>query len=130
MFLRLALFTGSAIVAAWFAWGWVQARDIGLAETLIGSPRISAGQAREAASLLRSAGELNPDWTVDILRAKLAETQHHLGAALIILNQVTRAEPQNLEAWRELGVDATHLGRRALAQTAFVHVLHLVGYHR
>jgi hypothetical protein len=121
--------SGAAIVAAWFGLGWIQARDLGRAESLIPAGRLSAGQARTVASLLDTAGNLNPDRTVEIARAQLADARGEPGQGVGLMEQVTEAEPLNLQAWRELGVVATHDHQRALAQTAFLHVLRLVGYH-
>jgi predicted Zn-dependent protease len=126
---RWAMVSGAAIVAAWFGLGWIQARDLGRAESLIPAGRLSAGQARTVASLLDTAGNLNPDRTVEITRAQLADARGEPGQGVRLMEQVTEAEPLNLQAWRELGVVATHDHQRALAQTAFLHVLRLVGYH-
>lgn len=121
--------SGAAIVAAWFGLGWIQARDLGRAQSLIPTGRLSANQARTVASLLDTAGNLNPDRSVEIARAQLADAQGEPGQGVRLMEQVTEAEPLNLQAWRELGVVATHDHQRALAQTAFLHVLRLVGYH-
>jgi predicted Zn-dependent protease len=125
---RWAMVMGAAVVAAWFGLGWVQARDLGRATALISAGKLSAGRAGTAASLLNTAGRLNPDRSVDIARAQLLDDRHELAPALRIMKEVTAAEPLNLEAWRELGVVATHDHQRHLAQTAFTHVLRLVGY--
>jgi hypothetical protein len=119
---------GAAIVAAWFGLGWVQARDLGRAETLLAAGKVSASQARTVSSLLDTAGTLNPDRTVDITRAQLADTVNNPGLGVRIMEPVTQAEPLNLQAWRELGVVATDNHQRGLAQTAFTHVLRLFGY--
>jgi Flp pilus assembly protein TadD len=128
--LRLGISIGAAIVAAWFVLGWVQARDAGRAQALISSQPLSRQSARQASSLLDSAAELNPDRNIDILRAQLADERHNSALAVRIMEGVTRAEPMNIEAWRELGVVATHNHQPNLAQTAFVHVLHLFGDQR
>lgn len=134
LIVRWAMFTGAAIVAAWFALGWVQARDLGRAEALVSASSLSPSQAREAASLLNTAGDLNPDRTVDITRAELATRQHDPARAVTIAEQVTRAEPENLEAWRELSIAAAGLPpsprRTQLAENAFKQELRLVGAHK
>jgi hypothetical protein len=125
---RWSIVIGAATVAAWFVINWVQARDIGRAQELISASRLPPSAARQAASLLDSAGELSPDRDVDILRAQLADDEGQAGRGVRIMQQVTAAEPLNLEAWRELGVVATHNHQRHLAQVAFTHVLYLLGY--
>ena len=125
---RWAMVIAAAIVAAWFGLGWIQARDLGRATALISAGKLGPRQSRAAASLLNTAGWLNPDRSVDIARAQLDDGLHQLAPALTIMKGITAAEPLNLEAWRELGVVATHNHQRALAQTAFTHVLRLVGY--
>lgn len=128
------MFTGAAIVAAWFAVGWVQAHDLGRAEALVSASRLSPGQARDAASLLNTAADLNPDRTVDITRAQLAAQQHDPARAVTILQAVTRAEPENLDAWRELSITAAALPpsprRTQLAENAFKQELRLLGVHK
>jgi hypothetical protein len=132
LILRWAVFTGAAIVAAWFVLSWVQARDLGRAQVLVSGGRVSAGQARQASSLLATAGDLNPDRAVDITRAQLAEKQHRPALAVRILESVVQAEPLNLDAWRELSIAAAGLPnsplRTRLAETAFRKELSLVGH--
>ena len=50
-------------------------------------------------SLLRSAGTLNPDLTVDTLRGQLALDENRDRRAAQIFAYVTRREPMNLDAW-------------------------------
>lgn len=134
LLLRWAMITGAAIVAAWFGLGWIQARDLGRAQALVSASRLSPGQARDAASLLKTAGDLNPDQSVRVAQAQLAVAQHKPGAAVTILERVTRTEPENLEAWRELSIAAAALPasprRTQLAETAFKQELRLVGARR
>ena len=87
-------------VAAWFAIGTRQAHGTDGATAIVTSARtISAAQARRADALLHEAELLNPDQEVSILRgAAILEAGHEL-AAQRIFEAVTRAEPQNLEAW-------------------------------
>lgn len=134
LILRCAIFTGAAIVAAWFALGWVQARDLGRAQALLSSSRLSASQASEVAALLNTAGNLNPDRTVDVAWAQLAASQNNPERAVTILQRVTQAEPDNLDAWRELSIAASALPasprRTRLAEGAFQQELRLVGAHK
>lgn len=128
--LRLAPALAAVAVAAWFGLGWVQARDTQRAATLVSAANLSPAQAQAATSLLSSAGTLNPDRAVDLLRAQLASDQHHNRQALAILRSVTRAEPLNFEAWKAF-VDAAALaGRRHLATVTFVHLESLLAKPR
>ena len=124
--LRLILSLTALIVGAWFAVGWVQARDTGRAQSLLASPRLSPGQAGEADSLLRSAGTLNPDRTVEELRSKLASREHHHRSAVALAESVVRAEPLNALAWKQLIEAAAGAGRSRLAETAYSRLAQLV----
>lgn len=127
---RSCLAVGSVVVAAWFGLGWIQARDAGRAQTLVTASKLSPAEARQARSLLRSAGTLNPDRFVDILRAKLASDQGLHERAVSILQSVTRAEPSNLEAWSELVLATAAAGHTARAEQDFRHVHSLLGNPR
>lgn len=132
--LRLTLLTGAVIVAAWFGLDWIQTRDIGRAQTLVGARKLTVAQAHQAASLLDAAGTLNPDRTVDITRAELYENRHDPTRAVGILERVTRDEPLNLEAWRELSIAAAGLPpspyRTRLAEGAYRRELSLVAIQK
>lgn len=122
------------MVAAWFALGWVQARDVGQAQNLIAAPRLSRAQARRAASLLNMAGTLNPDRTVDITRAQLYEKLRRPARAVALLERITRAEPLSLDAWRELSIAAAGLPpstlRTRVAENAYRRELSLVAIQK
>jgi hypothetical protein len=110
------------LVSAWFALAWVQARDTARADALLsGSGQLSPAALTRARSLLDSAGTLNPDRTVDLLRARLAADQHHYAAAVRILESITRSEPQNVLAWEQLAVIA--------GLTHNLHLVHVSGEH-
>jgi hypothetical protein len=86
--------------AAWFAVGAHQAQDTTQASAIVSSvTRLSAAQANSASDLLTSAAFLNPDRTVDLLRAQLDLDRGKVTSARRILKAVIRAEPKNLEAW-------------------------------
>lgn len=90
-------------VCAWFVLGIRQAREIAQATSIVTQPgALTASQSARAASLLRSAGTLNPDSTVDLLRARLAIRRHEPGRAKRIVEGVTQREPKNIEAWYTL----------------------------
>jgi len=104
---RLGLAVGALVVSAWFGLGWVQARDTGRASALVApGNHLSPARAAQVGSWLRSAGTLNPDRQVDLLRARLAFDQGDYGAATRILESVTRSEPLNVFAWVQLGFTA------------------------
>jgi len=88
------------VVCAWFALGIRQARDVDEATALLSqSAPLTAAQADHAASLLHTAGQLNPDAQVDVLRGQLAYDRGERGQAQQILGVVVRREPRNLVAW-------------------------------
>jgi lipopolysaccharide biosynthesis regulator YciM len=125
--LRIGLAGLALVLCAWFALGWVQARDAGRADALLSaSSSLSQARAAQIRSLLSSAGTLNPDRTVDLLRARLAQQQHRYGAAVRILESVTRAEPQNVLAWSQLGFTAGGAGHIYLSEHAAQEVGRLV----
>ncbi len=113
---RAALAAVAVVLCAWFALGFVQARDTGRATSLITSAdTVGAGDAARARSLLSSAGTLNPDQTVDILRGVLQVRTQQFAAAQRTLLAVTRREPMNIDAWVQLAFAAAGHGDRALA---------------
>jgi predicted Zn-dependent protease len=112
----------AVLVCVWFAVGVRQARDVDHATALLSAgPHISQAKAADAASLLRGAGQLNPDRQVDVLRAQLASERGDKPAAERILRDVVSAEPMNATAWVALARSATdgatlRLAFRRLAQ--------------
>jgi Flp pilus assembly protein TadD len=123
MALRLIPVTAALIVSAWFGLGWVQARDTGQADALLSSTSSpSAAQAGRIRSLLSSAATLNPDRTVDLLRARLDLNRRDYAPAIALLEAVTRSEPENVFAWSQLGYTAGTAGRLQLAARAAHHV--------
>ena len=116
---RAAAAALAVIVCAWFALGFVQARDTGRATSLItAADTVSAHDAARARSLLSSAGTLNPDQTVDILRGVLQLRTQQYAAAERTLLAVTRREPMNIDAWVQLAFAAGRNGNRALTVQA------------
>jgi hypothetical protein len=96
----------AVVACAWFALGVRQAHDTDAATSLItagGSGALRAGAAAHAASLLDAAGQLNPDRGVDLLRSQLAVRQGHPARGRALALAVTRAEPQNIQAWIAYG---------------------------
>jgi predicted Zn-dependent protease len=99
---RIALLAGALIVAAWFALGGSQADEINTVTSMLASsPHLSSAQASRADGLLASAGVLNPDRNVTLLRGQVALQVGHVGEAQRLIGQVTSAEPDNIDAWDE-----------------------------
>jgi hypothetical protein len=90
-----------AIVAcAWFAVGVRQAHGVSQATAILSSsPRLSAAQAARANAALNSARFLNPDTTVDLLRAEVDDARGHPAAAARILLTIAHKEPMNVAPW-------------------------------
>jgi predicted Zn-dependent protease len=116
---RLALAVAAAAVAAWFGLGWIQARDMGRAQEIAGGNRLTPGQVASAESLLSTAATLNPDRSVDQIRAQLASERHAYRQAISILKSVTHAEPLNLGAWVALSIAAERSKHIWVAVAAF-----------
>jgi predicted Zn-dependent protease len=124
---RIALVAVALVVAAWFGLGWYQDKQTQKATALVaGGNRLPASQAKEARSALDSAGTLNPDRAVSVLRGELAIDQGDYVHAIRILSGVTASEPLNLTAWAELGIAAAKSGDHALLAVAGRHVAILI----
>jgi predicted Zn-dependent protease len=97
---RFAALVGAVAVCAWFAIGIRQAHDVAsAAQTVADSQSLTEAQLHAVSSRLDVAATLNPDRTVDILRARALIKAGRPRAAERILARVTRAEPMNLEGW-------------------------------
>ena len=97
---RVGLVAVALVACAWFALGIRQAHEIARATSIVSQARaLTPARAREADSLLRSAGALNPDLEVDVLRGRVALARGNLVGARRILTSVVRREPENVEAW-------------------------------
>lgn len=84
----------------WFALGVRQAVSLSRAEAIIDAhPFTNAARASEVESLLNEAATLNPDRQVAIARTQILLERRHELAARRTITAVTRAEPQNVEAW-------------------------------
>ena len=106
---RVTAIVLALVVSAWFGLGALQAIDTSRAtQVLTSSKPLTTAQAQRAHSLLSSAAVLNPDRTVDLLRGELAFEQGHPLAAVRIIQGVTAAEPDNIEAWVALARVALH----------------------
>jgi predicted Zn-dependent protease len=82
--------------------------DTSRATALLSQGRLSQHQVAEAGSLLATAGALNPDQTVNLLRGQLAYKEGLAARATRTFLAVTRSEPQNLQAWLALAHTSAH----------------------
>jgi len=123
--MRRALLIATAVLTAgWFALGVRQAADINAATSIVsGGRHPSLGEARRVRGLLNSAAVLNPDSTVDLVRAALDRDQGDFRGARRILNRVVAREPDNLAAWYALGLSAE--GSRATGLRALRNAVRL-----
>lgn len=108
---RLLLVLVSLAVCAWFALGIRQAHDVDRVTTIVsglqGQKRLTVAQAGQADSLLDSAAVLNPDRTVQVLRARVALLRGNRPLAKQILLRLVAAEPENIDAWYGLATSAS-----------------------
>jgi hypothetical protein len=110
-------------VCAWFGLGIHESHEVSLATGILSAPQQpSRAELARAAAALSSAGLLNPDREIDVLKGRVAVKRGQVPLARSILRAVTRAEPQNLDAWiwftgASLGDHAdTQLGAGRIAQ--------------
>jgi predicted Zn-dependent protease len=122
----ILLACGCLVVAAWFVLGARQAHDINQVTNVVsglnGQQRLTAAEAAHANSLLDSASKLNPDSTVDVLRARVALLSGNRVLATRILDGVVKREPDNLDAWYGIATSATD---GAVVDRALGHIAHL-----
>ena len=105
--IRIAVAAFAVVASAWFALGAIEAREINHITGLVTqSTRLSRQQSRAALDQLSSAGTLNPDRHVDVLRATVLARSGQIRGAVTLLQHVVQAEPKNLEAWFELATVA------------------------
>jgi predicted Zn-dependent protease len=120
--LTLAL---AVVACAWFALGIRQAHEIAEATKLVSQAgALSSSESAHVASLLRAAGQLDPDSAVDVLRARLAIRENKPRSAKRITEDVVGSEPMNLLAWNVLATvsgDDARTERVALEHIAQLH---------
>lgn len=97
--LRLAGGVTSLVVCAWFGLGVVQTRDQNQARSLYQSSAHTQRDDPRVLALLRTAGVLNPDSTVELLRGGVAADQGNPSKARAIFDDIARREPRNISAW-------------------------------
>jgi hypothetical protein len=98
---------GAAVVCAWFVLGTVQAHDENRATALIDSNATpTSAVTSRILHLLDTAGTLNPDQDVALLRSQAQTRAGRNAAAVRTAQAVTRAEPLNIDAWTVLAFAA------------------------
>ncbi len=102
---RAGLGVVGVLVVAWLA---VMAHNAHLEARAAAATRHGGtpGQLAHAAADLRRAGLLNPDTTPDVARAVVLRAQGRDRQAAALVADVVRREPDNLLAWRLVGVYA------------------------
>jgi Flp pilus assembly protein TadD len=115
--IRAAGIVGALAICAWFGLGVRQATDTEDARRIVSLlERPSARQSARAATLLSRAGTLNPDRSVDLLRAQLALQRGDRPQARRIIAGVLRDEPDNIDAWTRLAFTVGRADRPTFAQ--------------
>lgn len=123
--LRLAVLGLAVAACAWFALGLVQSHDENQALTLIDQPGTpNPVTTARIMSLLNNAGTLNPDRNIALDRSQAQTRAGDSAAGVAIAESVTRAEPENVDAWVVLGL-AARRADPALARLAQAKELHL-----
>jgi hypothetical protein len=121
----LAVAALALAACAWFVLGVVQVNKQSDATALIargGTP--SRAQTAEILRELDSAGTLNPDRNIDLLRAQAEVRARESAIALALMRRVVSAEPRNVDAWIVLGF-AARAQSPALARLANAEILKL-----
>jgi hypothetical protein len=97
---RLITACVALVVAAWFALGAHQARELDRARTLItAAGSLTPERAARVDSMLSAAGTLNPDQQVNLLRGQVALLEGDNPRATRILERLVKDEPMNIEGW-------------------------------
>ncbi len=108
--LRWLIAAGATALCAWFVLGAVQAHDESRATTLIdGSGTPSPALTSQILRLLDTAGTLNPDRDIALLRSQAQTRAGRDAAAVRIAQGVTRAEPLSIDAWTVLAFAAQRI---------------------
>jgi predicted Zn-dependent protease len=128
MIARVGLALAAFAIGGWLALGYQSARDRDAGERLLRAPLAAyvtkgrpAGQGRadleRGATLIRRAGRLNPDSTLDLDSATFQLLLGRRDQAVRSFSELTRREPENLQAWLALAL-ATNGYRPSLAAEA------------
>lgn len=102
---RVIAVVAAVAACAWFALGVRSSHEADrVSSALAFAAKISPAQARADDHALHEAAVLDPDQTLEMLRAEVALHVGRHGDAIAIAEQVTRREPQNPDAWLLLKV--------------------------
>jgi O-Antigen ligase len=105
--LRWLIAAGATALCAWFVLGTVQAHDANRATALIDGPGTpSQALTSQILHLLDTAGTLNPDRNIALLRSQAQTRAGRDTAAVRTALGVARAEPLNIDAWTVLAFAA------------------------
>jgi len=121
--IRAAMVAFALVAAAWFALAATEARDVDQVTALVAKSTPLGPPTRAALDQLSSAGTLNPDRHVDVLRATLLAQSGQSRRAVTLLQRVVRTEPMNLDAWYALAKFGG--GDKSLEASALQHILQL-----
>jgi Flp pilus assembly protein TadD len=103
--IRLVLLTVALAACAWFALGARASHDTDVASSILNaSGSLTTQQAQAALSDIAGAETLNPDQTLEILRAQVEFHSGNVAGAVAIAKRVVRREPKNADAWVVLEV--------------------------
>ena len=97
---RAGLVVLAVLAAAWFVIGARQAHELDGASNLIDHQAGNSTQASDRTlALLRAADFLHPGDQTDLLRARLALERREYPRAKRLIEQATRSQPDDLNAW-------------------------------
>ncbi len=96
---RIAAAVIALVACAWFTLAVVQTRNLNRATSILQNSSHLQRDDPHVLALLHTAGVLNPDSMVELLRGLVAENRGNAGKARAIFRDVTRREPQNVTAW-------------------------------
>ena len=88
------------IVAALAAGAWLAAQErAARAEERLVAIAFENGDPRDAQALLQTSRRLNPDHRPDLFEGVIVGRQGDFRRAAALFERVTKAEPENIEAW-------------------------------
>jgi hypothetical protein len=122
---RFAIAALAVAVCAWFVVGAIQTDNENRATAVInGGGTPTPAQTAQIEHWLDTAGTLNPDHNIDLLRAQAEVRAGQSAKALALMKRIVRDEPRNADAWIVFGF-AAQSQSPALARLAHAEVLDL-----
>ena len=104
---RLAIAALAVAACAWFVIGVIQTDNQSRATSVInGGGTPTPAQTAQIEHWLDRASTLNPDRTIDLLRAQAEVRAGQSAKALGLMKRVVRDEPRNADAWVVFGFAA------------------------